>query len=164
MRALSLLAGLILAAVCTASQAQETVTMRYIGRRYQETMNKSFKNEELVFLKNNDTLLMNIKLPFDAFNPRIFAPGVYYDCRLIQNVDYTFTIKKISVKDLPENDHSYYKINARFSDDSAPSRFTQVKKNTKYASRGNYGKYVDINNELYEITALLPDGSCIYPY
>jgi hypothetical protein len=157
-----ILYGIILFAFFSC-KAQEKVALRYAGHQYKETKNKSFVNDELKFIKDKDTLKMNIKIPFDEINAQIINRGVFYNCHLKEDTVYTFTLKKICVSDIPEAYNSYYKTNA-IPDKNDCSKFTEVEKNTDYNYIGNYGKYVDIDGVLYEVIGLSPDDSCFYPH
>lgn len=144
-------------------KAQEKVTLRYIGHQYKETKNKSFVNDELTFIKNNDTLRVNIKVPFNESDAQIINRGIYYNCHLKEDTVYTLTLKKICANDIPEAFNSYYKTNT-IPDKKDCSKFTEIEKNTDYEYKGNYGKYVDIDGVLYEIIGLSPDNNCFYPH
>lgn len=144
-------------------KAQEKVTLRYIGHQYKETKNKSFVNDELTFIKDKDTLKVNIKVPFDERNAQIINRGIFYNCHLKEDTVYTITLKKICANNIPEAYNSYYKTNA-IPDKKDCSKFTEIEKNTNYEYTGNYGKYVDIGGVLYEVIGLSPDDSCFYPH
>jgi hypothetical protein len=144
-------------------KAQEKVTARYIGHQYKETKNKSFVNDELTFINNNDTLRVNIKVPFNENDAQIINKGIYYNCHLKEDTVYTITLKKICTTDIPEAFNSYYKTNA-IPDKKDCSKFTEIEKNTNYEYKGNYGKYVDINGVLYEVIGISPDNGCFYPH
>jgi len=73
-------------------EAQKTIIGDYIGYKYLGTKNTSFINRELSFLVNNDTLRINIKIPFDITNPQIINHGIYYNCHLKQSSIYTIKL------------------------------------------------------------------------
>lgn len=154
--------GVILLTFCSC-KAQEKVVLRYIGYQYKETKNKSFVNEELTFIKDKDTLKVNLKLPYDTVSHNVINRGIFYNCHLKEDTVYTITLKKICVTDIPETFNSYYKTNT-IPDKKDCSRFTEVEKNTEYNYTGNYGKYVDIDGVLYEVIGISPDDSCFYPH
>lgn len=144
-------------------KAQEKAALRYIGHQYKVTKNKSFVNNELTFIKDKDTLKVNIKVPFDERNAEIINRGIYYNCHLKEDTVYTITLKKICSTDIPEVFNSYYKTNT-IPDKKDCSKFTEVEKNTNYEYKGNYEKYVDIDGVLYEVIGISPDDSCFYPH
>ncbi|MES2573772.1 MAG: hypothetical protein V4572_02410 [Bacteroidota bacterium] len=152
---------------CKAQQQEKSqnlkITARYVGQKYKETQNISFLNDELQFLKDKDNLVINIKIPYDSTKPEILKQGIFYNCELKHNIVYTFTLKKICVSDIPSEFNSYYKTNATFSDSNC-SKFTEKKVNTNYQFKGTYGKYVDIDNELYEVIDLLPNDNCNFSH
>lgn len=159
MKTLTLYSLLLLSVV--SCKAQEKVTARYIGHRYKESKNKSFINNQLLFLNGNDTVQMNLRVPFDMSKPEIIDRGIYYNCHLKSDTVYTIKLKKICVSDMPDVPNNYYKINT-IPDKKDCSKFTEVEKNTGYKYEGNYGKYVDVKNVLYEIIGLSPSGDCIF--
>jgi hypothetical protein len=148
---------------CNAQQKttnlDRKIVMCYMGHKYTETQNTSFLNQELMFIKDKDSLIMNIKIPFDMSKSEILKQNVFYDCVLKIGIIYTFTLKKICGTEIPSEINSYYKTNTVFSETNC-SKFTETKKNTAYLSKGNYGKYIDIDNELYEIINLSPSDEC----
>lgn len=145
-------------------KAQEKIDLKYIGYTYKETDNDSFINRELRFLNHDkDTLKINIKMPFDRNDPKIINPGIYYNCNLKENSTYILTLKKVCINNIPDSDNSYYKINGLFKDENC-SEFKELKKNTPYLYQGNYGKYVDINNILYEVINVNPNADCMLPH
>ncbi|GGE99254.1 hypothetical protein SAMN05443634_102300 [Chishuiella changwenlii] len=144
-------------------KAQEKMTLRYVDHQYKETKNKSFVNNELVFIKSEDTLRMNVKVPFKQSNAQIINRGIFYNCHLKENTIYTITLKKICINDIPEAFNSYYRTNT-ITDKTDCSKFTEIKNNTNYEYKGDYEKYVDIDNVLYEIIELSPNTGCFYPH
>lgn len=145
------------------SKAQEKYTARYLGQAYNFTKNKSFINNELIFFKDNDTLRINVKLPYDTIQHQIIDRGIYYNCHLKKDTVYTFIIKKICVIDIPMEYNSYYHSNIIVNKKDCSS-FKEIEKNTEYVYRGNYGKYIDMNNVLYEIVGLSPDSGCVFQH
>lgn len=160
---LLLLYGIILLSFF-GCKAQEKVTLRYIDHQYKETKNKSFINDELIFLKNdNDTLRVNVKIPFNTDKSEIINRGIYYNCYLKEGVVYTIEWKKICINDIPDVPNSYYKTNT-IADKMDCSKIKEIEKNTKYQYVGNYGKYIDIDGTLYEIVGLTPSDGCTFPH
>lgn len=147
----------------TSCKAQEKLTMHYIEHRYYPTKNKSFVNDELIFLKNKDTLRINAKVPFNSQNGNIINLGIYYNCHLQKDSLYTIQLKKICLKDIPEMQNSYYKVNAVF-DKNDCSKFREIENNTSYEYKGNYGMYVDIQGILYEIIGVSPSDMCVFQH
>ena len=143
-------------------KAQEKITVRYVNSKYEGSKNKSFITREMIFLKNEDTLIINIRLPFDISNPKIFNPGIYYNCHLRKDSVYTISLKRICANDIPKDYNSYYKTNI-VPDEKDCSRFKEIDKNTDYEYRGYYGMYVDMKGTLYEIIKLTPDDGCVFP-
>lgn len=143
----------------SSCKAQEKLTLRYLGHQYKETKNRSFVNDELIFMKDKDTLRINIKVPFDEKNKQITNRGIYYDCHLKEGVIYTISLKRMCVDNIPEVFNSYYQTNT-ISDKEDCAKFNEVKKHTEYNYTGNYGKYVDIDRVLYEIIEISPDDNC----
>ena len=147
----------------TSCSSQSKMSLIYVGSSYTGTMNDSFMNNELVFLQKKDTLKINIKIPFDVNNKKIINDGVYYNCHLQKDKLYIITFKKICLNNIPKPYNSYYNINATFSQTDC-SVFKEFKLNTPYQHFGRYGKYVDMNNTLYEIIDLTPPDDCVLPH
>jgi hypothetical protein len=145
-------------------KAQESFTLKYISQQYKETSNVSFINKEMLFFNGNDSLIWNFKIPFDVNKPEIIDEGIYCNCHLKIDSIYILKLKKICVSDIKEDINCYYKINGLFSDEYNCSRFTEIKKNSEYLYKGNYQKYLDFNNELYEIVGLLPSKDCFFAH
>ncbi|OJV55763.1 MAG: hypothetical protein BGO31_16850 [Bacteroidetes bacterium 43-16] len=137
--------------------------MLYLGRKASSTQNISFINNTFVFLNDRDTLLMNVKVPFDTAKNEIFNMGIFYNCHLKEDSIYSITMKKICPSDIPKGYHNYYAINI-ISDKKDCSKFKEIVKNTKYKYLGNYEKYVDINGVIFEIIDLNPKGDCFLPH
>lgn len=145
-------------------KAQEKLTLKYLGYTYNETNNESFINRKLWFLKyDEDTLKVNIKMPFDRKDPKIINSGIYYNCSLKESITYILTFKKININNIPEGYNSYYKINGIFKDNNS-SEFNEFKKNTPYLYRGYYGRFVDIDGNLYEVIDVEPSNDCMLPH
>ncbi|MDM1377349.1 hypothetical protein [Myroides marinus] len=161
MRAL-ILYGIILFTFFSC-KAQEKVTLRYIGNQSSGTENESFINNSFLFLNKNDTIKVNVKTPFNINKMEIINRGIYYNCQLKKDTIYSLTLKKICTADIPEIFNSYYKTNT-IPDKTDCSKFTEIKKNTVYDYKGNYEKYVDIDDVLYEVIGLSPDTGCFYPH
>lgn len=144
-------------------KVQEKLVATYIGYQYKETKNNSFIRREFVFLEKNDTVFVNIRIPFDTEKPQIVNPGIFYDCNLKENTVYTILLKKICVSNIPKAFNSYYKTNTVF-DRKDCSKFIEIEKNTEYKYTGNYGKYVDIAGMLFEVIGLSPDDGCNFQH
>ncbi|MFA6059615.1 MAG: hypothetical protein WC756_15520 [Taibaiella sp.] len=164
MRTSLYLIGLVILTSSFCCNAQQQLTLQYIGRKASATQNTSFINNTFLFLNKKDTLFANVKVPFDTANPKIINKGIYYNCLLKEGNSYTISIKKINKNDIPEGTNSYYKINAVFNDRENSAKFIEVKKDTKYLYNGYYERYVDVDNVLYEIVGISPDGDCFYPH
>ena len=67
---------------CDAQEGLVLENVKYVGKAYEDTKNKSFVNKRMLFLKGKDTLYVNVKLPFDANESRIIDSGLYRDCLL----------------------------------------------------------------------------------
>lgn len=135
--------------------------VKYLGYSYKSTFNKSFVNKQFKFLNKKDTIFINLRVPFDSSKNNITNEGLFYSCQLAKDSLYSFTLKKTSHKAIPAEWNSYYRINALFLNGAKKSKFREVKKNTDYLYVGNYGKFVDIKNELYEILLLSPTLNCV---
>jgi len=144
--------------------AQNKLTLRYLGYQFNSTKNKSFVSQDLKFLKDDkDTIHMNVRLPFDTITYNIIDRGIFYGCHLKKDTVYTITLKKICVNNIPDVPNDYYKINT-IPDQKDCSKFIEIEKNTKYKYEGNYGKYVDISGILFEIMGLNPSGGCFFQH
>ena len=153
----------ITSALVCSCKAQENLKMQYVGNQTSESFNSSFINNTFIFLRDNDTLKMNVKVPFDLEKMEINSRGLYYNCILRTGTVYTFSLKKIKPSDIPEEYNSYYKTNLVLNNENS-SKFQEIKKNTSYLYKGNYEKYIDINNVLYEIVDLSPNTDCALPH
>jgi hypothetical protein len=116
-------------------------------------------NNELLLLKGNDTIHMNVKLPYNAAESDTINNGILYRCFLKVHKVYTLKLKRICSADIPDVVNSYYKINA--VNGKKCSIFTEIKKDTEFLQR-NPGKYVDIDHKIYELTGISPDTDCAY--
>lgn len=103
---------------------------------------------------------MNLRLPYDSSTKNIVDAGLFYSCQIALDSLYTFTLKKITSNAIPIEWNSYYKTNAIFLGGNKKHKFKEKEKDTEYMYKGNYGKFVDIDNGLYEITLLLPTLGC----
>jgi hypothetical protein len=151
--------GIVVLIMIFACSTQKKITVQYIGQRYSSTQNKSFVNNELLLLKGNDTIHMNVKLPYNSAESDTVNSGILYRCFLKTNKLYTIKLKPICPADIPDVINSYYKINAIPKKNC--STFTEVKMDTEFQRR-NPGKYVDIDHKLYELTGIVPDTDCAY--
>jgi len=146
--------------LCTLlCNAQQKLIGNYIGHNYKTTKNRSFINNQLLFLSGTDTLHLNVKVPFDIKCTEIANFGIYYNCHLKQDSLYTIDLKKICLNDIPQIHNSYYRTNTVFDKEDC-SKFIEIEKDTDYEYKGNYGMYVDIENVLYQITGVSPDAEC----
>jgi hypothetical protein len=148
-----------LIALISACSSQKEIIVQYIGQRYSKTQNKSFVNNELLLLKGKDTIHMNVKLPYDPATGDTINGGILYRCFLKADKLYTIKLKCIYAADIPDAVNSYYKIN--ILQPGKRSSFREIKKDTEYLRR-NPGKYVDINNRVYELLQLSPDTDCAF--
>lgn len=149
---------LLFASGCMAQQVVKFKGLKYIGFAYQGTSNKSYVNKRIKFFDGKDTVFFNLKLPFDTSNNNIYDQGIYYNCTLKNNVEYSFELKKVTADSIPKEYSSYYFTNTKFL---SGNKFIDVRKDTPYTYRGEYGKFVDVNNELYLIVKMTPAGDCI---
>jgi hypothetical protein len=140
---------------------QKKLTLRYIAQRYTRTVNKSFLNNELLFLNGKDTLRMNVKLPYNPVASDTVNTGIYRRCHLKKDRVYSFKLKPVNGKDIPDVLNSYYKLNAIFSSEKRNATYTEVKKDTEFLQR-NPGSFIDMNGQVYEIMELMPDQDCDY--
>lgn len=154
---LTVLYTIILLTICFY-HTEKKLTLRYIGYEYKESKNKSFLNKELIFMRDEDTLRINLRLPYDAVNRTVFCRGFPHNYFLKEDKRYTFTLKEICVTEIPEIFNSYYKINT-IPDTTNCSKFTEIEKDTEFSYIGNYEKYVDIDNVLYEIIDIYYEDS-----
>lgn len=132
----------------------------YKGYFIDKTLNKSFVNKRMIFIKEKDTIFINQKLPFDPSKKTFYDYGLYYNCHLRKDEIYSIGLKKISLKDIPRYFNNYYRINAIFNDEYNLSKYIEIIKNTKFLIKGYYVKYLDMNNEIYEIVNLSPTTDC----
>jgi len=160
MRALIICVTLIMTSY--GCKAQKQITGSYIGYQYTKTKNASFINRQLFFLNNNDTLILNVKLPFDREKATVQYFGIFYNCHLKEDTVYTITLQKICADSIKDTPNSYYITNTVPNNEDC-SKFTEVEKNTVYKYEGNYGMYVDMKGTLYEIIKLTPDDGCVFP-
>lgn len=148
---------------CKAQKIIKYENIKYEGFSYQATLNDSFVNKRLVFLKGTDSVIFNIKIPYDASVRNINDPGIFYNCTLRKDSLYSFELKKIPLSSISEEYNSYYKTNAKFKSKSK-SKFIEVSKNTDYQYKGIYGMFVDINHELLMINKMVPAKDCIFQH
>ncbi|OYQ41531.1 hypothetical protein, partial [Flavobacterium aurantiibacter] len=148
---------------CIICNAQDSIIGQYIGENYKKTKNNSFVSKELLFLKNKDTIKLNLKLPIDTSKNIVNDLGLFFNCHLKKDTIYKITLKKILWSKIPETEYSYYRINL-ISKEPDSYEFIEVNRNTPYGYRGNYGKYVDMNNIIYEIIGISPDETCFFSH
>lgn len=148
--------------ICSCkSYSQLTLNqVKYVGSSYKSSFNKSFVTNQLKFLNKADTVLINLRLPFDSSTNSIINKGLFYSCKLATDSFYSFTLKRSNYDAIPKEWNSYYRTNAIFLSGNRRSKFKEIKKDTEYLYKGNYGRFVDVNNELYEIILLSPSSSC----
>jgi|GEM_PF-605750 len=164
MRTSLYLIGIIVLSSSYRCSAQQKITAKYVGRKASATQNTGFINNSFMFLNGKDTMFANVKVPFDINDPKIFNKGIYYNCLLKEGTTYTISLKRININDIPKETNSYYRINAVFNDNADSAKFIEIKKDTKYIYNGYYERYVDIDNVLYEVVGISPDGDCFYPH
>jgi hypothetical protein len=152
---------MILLLACLCSRAQDVIVGKYIGEKFTDTKNKSYSNCEMLFVNfNNDTIRLNLKLPYDKFSNSVFDYGLYKHCILIEGNIYAISLLKICINDIPAEYESYYKYNA-VADNENCSKFKEIEKNTNYVDRAKYGNYVDVDNTVYKVIGLTPDDDCL---
>lgn len=149
---------------CDAQEGLVLENVKYVGKAYEDTKNKSFVNKRMLFLKGKDTLYVNVKLPFDANESRIIDSGLYRDCLLQEGNIYTLRLKGICLSDIPSEYESYYESNAVFSNSKDCSQFVEYKKDSKYIYKGRYSRYVDFHGRIYEVVGLSPSDGCDYSH
>jgi len=159
---ISIVFGLI-GYMCFNCNAQASITfkdIKYLGKSYEGTKNTSFVSKRMSFLNGEDSVFINIRLPFDVADSEIIDRGLYSNCILQEGSIYTLQLKKICLTAIPKEYESYYRTNAIFSDSSDCSLFVETEKNTKYMYKGKYERYVDINNRIYEVVSVSPSSGC----
>jgi hypothetical protein len=137
--------------------------MKYVGYEYVETLNKSFINKRILFLKNSDSIIFNIKIPFTIEEKKVYDPGIFFNCTLRKDSIYSFELKRSLEIEIPKDYNSYYITNCVFNH-IFESKFTEIKRDTKYMFKGNNGMFIDIDNELYLILKMTPTHDCIFQY
>lgn len=140
---------------------QKTLKGLFLGQRYTATANKSFVNSELLFLDGKDTFRFNVKVPYNPATSDTVNTGIYRRCHLKKDKVYSFKLKPVSAKSIPDALNSYYKINAIFTSEKRNATFTEVEKDTEFMHR-NPGSFVDMHSHVYEIIELMPDNDCDY--
>ena len=76
----------------------------------------------------------------------------------------SISLKKIGLEHIPLIYNNYYRINAIFKNSSDRSKYIEIKKNTKVSYKGNYMKYFDLDNELYDMVRLAPGTGCRFDH
>jgi hypothetical protein len=158
----AIICSLILFLSCQHIHAQEITrydNLKYKGFSHHGTLNTSFINKRILFVRGNDSVIFNIKIPFNVKTKNSYDPGIFYNCRLAKDSTYSFEIEKTTPKQIPKEYNSYYKINGVFNY-SDKSKFTEIRKNTRYRYVGNTGMFIDAGHELYKITKMTPAGDC----
>ena len=153
----------IMSLVLCHCKAQEELSLTYICYQYKGTQNRSFLNKELILKTDGDTIRMNLRLPYDSIHHNVIDRGLLYNCHLKKGVKYTFTLQKKCIFDIPSFFNSYYRTNT-IPDKNDYSKFIEIKKDTEYDYRGDYGRYVDIKGCLYEIKRIYPNNGGFYPH
>jgi len=147
--------------------AQDTLTLegvKYVGYSLNKTLNRSFMNKRHFFVKKQDTISVNQKLPLDLRKGIIYDYGVFFKCHLQKDTVYSISLKKIGLEHIPLIYNNYYRINAIFKNSSDRSKYIEIKKNTKVSYKGNYMKYFDLDNELYDMVRLAPGTGCRFDH
>ena len=153
-------------ASCVVIWAQDIiryVDLKYIGYEYVETLNNSFINKRILFFKASDSVIFNIRIPFSMEEKKVYDTGIFYNCILRKDSLYSFELKKAFVSEIPKEYNSYYITNGVFPY-KKKSKFTEIKKDTKYMYQGNNGMFIDINHELYLILKMTPEYDCIFQH
>ena len=140
---------------------QKKLTLQYVADRYTTTQNQSFLTHELLFLHHQDTLRMNVRIPFNHSTYDTVNNGIFHRCFPKKSSIYAFKLKPIRVENIPTEVNSYYKTNAVFKNRRAGAAFREIKKNTEFLHR-NPGKYIDIDHRIYEIMEMWPDTDCAF--
>lgn len=140
------------------AQVRDYSGLKYVGFVYTGTLNKSFVNKQLRFVKGRDTIIINLKLPFDRKTSNIYDQGIFYNCSLRQDTIYSFVLAPATTDSIPKEYNSYYRLNTKFN---SLNHFTEIRNNTSYQYKGSYGMYVDIENRLYLIRNMIPAGDCV---
>ncbi|MBS1526301.1 MAG: hypothetical protein JST19_11670 [Bacteroidetes bacterium] len=133
--------------------------IKYIGFSYSGTLNKSFLNKRILFLKGADTIVFNLKIPFDKKTKNIFDPGIFYNCQLKQDTLYSFELEQSAVVDISKELNSYYKTNCLFTQ-AKGSQFREIRKDTKYSYAITGGMFIDIDHILFKIVKMTPASNC----
>ena len=142
---------------------QQKITLKYIGCQYSPTLNVSFLNKSLIFLKGKDTIKLNVKIPFDSIKNEVINMGIYFNCFLKKDSTYVIILKKVCPVEMNDVPSNYYKINC-IKNVINCSKFTEVRLNTTYKYEGNYGSYVDFKNSIYRIVSLNPSDNCSFQH
>lgn len=143
---------------------QQLADVTYVGSKYDISKNKNFVNKSMYFIKDLDTITLNIKLPYESNTNNIKDSGIYYYCQLEAGNVYTIFYNPICIEEIPKNTITYYHSNACFKISKKCSSFKELISDSSAIPQGNYSKYFDMNNILYEITSINPDEECNYPH
>lgn len=141
---------------------------RLIDRRY-EIIDKTYFNEIYLFLNFTDTLKINSKKVYNyedvlkSNKIEFYSNGLFYNCQLKKDSIYSFKIKKVCKEKIISTYNNFYLTNAIFNDTNNCSKFKEIKnENVYYENQLNVSRYIDINNELYEIIGLTPSNDCFF--
>lgn len=151
---------LFLLFIISSCSTQKKINVQYLNQRFSKTGNKSFLNNELILLKGKDTMRINVKIPYNSVTSDTINNGILYRCFFKPGKIYTLKLKRISVDSIPDAVNSYYKINT-IASGKKKSTFKEIKKDTEFIYR-NPGKYVDIDNKIYEVRSFWPDIDCAF--
>jgi hypothetical protein len=146
------------------NNVKELKGYKYSGYKLGATLNSSFVNKAFMFVKADDTAIINQKLPFDSDKKILFDKGIFYSCKLTKGTTYDLKLKEIGPESIPSAYISYYRTNAIFDVPADSSAYREIAKNTTYMYLGNYEKYIDMNSKLYEIVYLDPPTGCRFDH
>jgi len=148
---------------CKAQNLLKYQDLKYAGVSYQGTLNSSFVNKRIVFTQGADSIVFNVKIPWDSTTKNINDPGIFYNCTLKQDTVYSFVLKKVSPAAIPKGYNSYYLSNGKFHD-IKKSKFTEISKNTPYKYQGTNGMFIDIDHDLLLIEKMSPTTDCVFQH
>lgn len=149
--------------LCEARVSAQQFSLVFCHKKYDISMNKSYVTQKFYFLNDSDTICMNMRIPFNSEENEINDLGLYYNCHMLKDSTYKFSLEKINSLQIPEWEDSYYKSNVEYNDNDI-YKFTEKKQDTSYSSKGYYYLYVDIDNIIYKILSVQPNDNCFYPH
>lgn len=149
--------------LCVIRVSAQQISLVFCYKTYDISMNKSYVTQKFYFFNDSDTICMNMRIPFNSEKMEINDWGLYYNCHLLKDSTYKFSLEKINSLQIPEWEDSYYKSNVKYND-SDIYQFTEKKQDSPYSLRGHYYLYVDIDNIIYKILSIHPNDNCFYPH